>query len=74
MTKVEWGTSLLQFHLKSMAKEWEYAANEGVEYNNEGKIDIPFPLAWSYELGIYRCGFIWLLKYVNIYIQLKRGV
>lgn len=32
-----------------MAKEWEYAANEGVEYNNEGKIDIPFPLAWSYE-------------------------
>lgn len=59
MTKVEWETRLLQFHLKSMAKEWEYAANEGVEYNNEGKIDIPFPLAWSYEYLI---------------IQLKRGV
>lgn len=49
MTKVEWETNLLKFNLKAMAKEWEYAANERVEYNNEGKIDIPFPLAWSYE-------------------------
>ena len=39
----------LQFSLDSRAKDWEYAVNDGFVLNKDGKLDLPYPLAWSYE-------------------------
>ena len=39
----------LQFSLDSRAKDWEYAVNDGFALNKDGKLDLPYPLAWSYE-------------------------
>lgn len=52
----------LQFSLDSRVKDWEYAANDGITLNKEGKLEMPYPLAWSYEYLIVQ-----LVDMVNKY-------
>lgn len=52
----------LQFSLDSRIKNWEYAANNGVMLDKYGKLEMPYPLAWSYEYLIVQ-----LVDMVNKY-------
>lgn len=52
----------LQFSLDSRVKNWEYAANNGVMLDKYGKLEMPYPLAWSYEYLIVQ-----LVDMVNKY-------
>lgn len=52
----------LQFSLDSRVKNWEYAANNGIMLDKYGKLEMPYPLAWSYEYLIVQ-----LVDMVNKY-------
>lgn len=52
----------LQFSLDSRVKDWEYAANDGITLDKYGKLEMPYPLAWSYEYLIVQ-----LVDMVNKY-------
>lgn len=58
----EFSIDKLQLSLESRVKDWEYAANDGITLNKEGKLEMPYPLAWSYEYLIVQ-----LVDMVNKY-------
>lgn len=61
-SKDSWEIETLQDHLKSKAKEWESVASNDLVLYKDGKIDVPFPLGYSYEYLI-----IQLVEIVNQY-------
>ena len=58
----EFSMDKLQLCLESYVKDWEYAANNGVMLDKYGKLEMPYPLAWSYE-----CLIVQLVDMVNKY-------
>lgn len=52
----------LQTRLDNRVKDWEGTAIRGIKLNKDGKIEIPYPLAWSYEYLIAQ-----LIEIVNKY-------
>ena len=58
----EFSIDKLQLNLESRVKDWEYAANNGVMLDKYGKLEMPYPLAWSYEYLIVQ-----LVDMVNKY-------
>lgn len=58
----EFSMDKLQLCLESYVKDWEYAANDGIMIDKYGKLEMPYPLAWSYEYLIVQ-----LVDMVNKY-------
>ena len=52
----------LQTRLKDCARNWEGTASRGIKLNKDDKVEIPYPLAWSYEYLIVQ-----LVDMVNKY-------
>lgn len=52
----------LQTRLDNRVKDWEGTAIRGVKLNKDNKLEIPYPLAWSYEYLIAQ-----LIEIVNKY-------
>lgn len=55
-------TDELQTKLDNRVKDWEGTAIRGIKLNKDDKIEIPYPLAWSYEYLIAQ-----LIEIVNKY-------
>lgn len=52
----------LQTRLDNHVKDWEGTAIRGIKLNKDDKVEIPYPLAWSYEYLIAQ-----LIEVVNKY-------
>ena len=52
----------LQTRLDNRVKDWEGTAIRGIKLNKDDKVEIPYPLAWSYEFLIAQ-----LIEIVNKY-------
>ena len=52
----------LQTRLDNHVKDWEGTAIRGIKLNKDDKVEIPYPLAWSYEYLIAQ-----LMEVVNKY-------
>lgn len=52
----------LQTRLDNRVKDWEGTAIRGIKLNKDDKVEIPYPLAWSYEYLIVQ-----LIEIVNKY-------
>lgn len=55
-------TDELQTRLDNRVKDWEGTAIRGIKLNKDDKIEIPYPLAWSYEFLVAQ-----LIEIVNKY-------
>lgn len=62
MTENPLGIEALQIRLKNKIKEWEGVASNDLVLYKDGKMDVPFPLGYSYEYLI-----IQLVEIINQY-------
>lgn len=62
MTESSLGIEALQIKLQNKVKEWESVASNDLVLYKDGKMDVPFPLGYSYEYLI-----IQLVEIVNQY-------
>lgn len=62
MTESSLGIEALQIRLQNKVKEWENVASNDLVLYKDGKMDVPFPLGYSYEYLI-----IQLVEIVNQY-------
>lgn len=62
MTESSLGIEALQIRLQNKVKEWENVASNNLVLYKDGKMDVPFPLGFSYEYLI-----IQLVEIVNQY-------
>lgn len=62
MTESSLGIEALRIRLQNRVKEWENVASNNLVLYKDGKIDVPFPLGFSYEYLI-----IQLVEIINQY-------